>query len=134
MASRLGGEPGYPCCGEASQQVLNVHVRVLVAACLCAQRGQGDAGVLVEVVKQEVVGVDDRDVVGGGGCLGEVLGIEGDEEFGAAADGCGQDVAVLRVSGHAVGQALVAADLGVGEGSAHFSDPVADRFLRQSAL
>lgn len=66
MASRLGGEPGYPCRGEASQQVLNVHVGVLVTACLCAQGSQGDAGVLVEVVKQEVVGVDDGDVVGGG--------------------------------------------------------------------
>jgi hypothetical protein len=78
--------------------------------------------------------VDDRDVVYGGGGVREVASVERDERLGITAHRRSQYVPILRITGHAPDEGLVAADLRIRERPAHLPDPVSDCLFRQSAL
>jgi hypothetical protein len=61
---------------------------------LAAEHVHSQAGIEIELVEKEIVGMDCGDVVGLEGRLGQVAEVEGDDDFGVGAYGGSQNVPV----------------------------------------
>jgi hypothetical protein len=84
----LGGELWQARAFEQRQQSRDSGGFALMGGRLLLKNADGEAGVEVELVEEEVVGVDREDVVRLEGRLGKVADGEGDDNFGVGADGC----------------------------------------------
>jgi hypothetical protein len=116
MPACLSGESRDTGRGQAPEQVLDAHGGSGVAACLVTQGRDRMSRVEVKLVEKEVVRMHDSNVLRRCRRIREVANVERDQDRGIAADGRGQHVAVFRVTGHRLYEALVSADFGIGEG------------------
>ena len=102
MASYFSRESGYAGALQKDEDFRQGARRSPVGRGLVTEHVHGQAGVEIELVEEEIVGVDGRDVVGLEGRLGEVAEVEGDDDFGIGAYGSSQNVPVLRMVRHTV--------------------------------
>jgi hypothetical protein len=82
MTSHFSREPGHAGALQEDEDLRHRVRRSSVGRGLVTEHVHGQAGIEIELVEKEVIGVDGRDVVWLEGWLGEVAEVEGDDDFG----------------------------------------------------
>ena len=84
MAPHFSRESGHAGALQKNEDLRHGVRRSSVGRGLVTEHVHGQAGVEIELVEEEVVGVDGHDVVRLEGRLAEVAEVEGDDDFGSS--------------------------------------------------
>jgi len=129
QAAGFVGEAGNAAAGESSDEVDGREGRLAGVGSLFSEDVEHDPWGEVELVEQEVVGVDDLDAERPEHVHRIVADVCRDDGISPAAESGGNDVAVVSVGEcHGVLRGLSSLDAGFLEGAAHGSEPGPDSF------
>ena len=127
QAADFVGEAGHAAAGESSDEVDGREGRLASVGSLLSEDVKHDPRGEVELVEQEVVGVDDLDVERPEHPRWIVADVCRNDGISPAAESGGDDMAVVNVGErHGVLQSLPSLDAGVLEGVVHGSEPGPD--------
>ena len=127
QAADFVGETGHAAAGESSDEIDGREGRLASVGSLLSENVEHDPRGEVELVEQEVVGVDDLDAERPEHVHRIVADVCRDDGISPAAESGGDDMAVVNVGErHGMLQGLPSLDAGVLEDLVHRSEPGPD--------